>query len=114
MKWSDPIKELLAIHEAFRKLGYPPDELFVATYAGGYIQFVLQHQGKQFTIDIAQGQDPKAITEEWQKAVAWWNKEAAEEERQAIYLGSVLLGEVGTVSLIHALVAKGVYPIQTH
>lgn len=114
MKLSDPIKELLAIHEAFRKLNYPPEELFVATYAGGRIQFVLQHQGKQFTIDIAQGQDPAAIAEEWQKAVAWWNKEATEEERQAIYMGSVLLEHGGTVSLIHALVAKGVYPITIH
>jgi len=114
VKWSHPITELLAIHEAFRKLGYPPEELFVATYGGGQIQFVLQHQAKQFTIDIAKDQDPKAIAEEWQKAVAWWNKEATEEDRQAIYMGSVLLEHGGTVSLIHALVAKGVYPITIH
>lgn len=109
MKWSTAVQELLALHEAFRKMGYPPGELFVATFKGdGAVQFVLRRGGQQFTVDVERGLEPAKVLEEWARAVTWWNNnETSDADRSRIYKGSRLIGGGNTVSLIAALKMRG-------
>lgn len=108
MKWPEVINELLALHEGFRRLKYPSSELFVSVYTSGVVQFVLQHNNKEFVVNVAIDQDIHFIAKEWPKAVQWWNKEASEEERTDIVKYSTLLRDAP--GLVNALVRKGVYP----
>ncbi len=107
MKWSFTVRELLALHECFRKMGYPADELFVASYRGNSaVQFVLDRGGKKFTIDIAQGLDLDAVLKEWPRAAAWWNSPTTKDsERASIYNGSEFMKNKG--GLVAALVMRG-------
>lgn len=111
MKWTACIRELLALHEMFRKLKYPSEELFVSTYRTGQVQFVLNHRNEIFTIDVAIGQDVTKVSEEWGKAVEWWNNPATpEEERQAIYKEFSAVRDATT--LVSKLMQRGLYPIK--
>lgn len=111
MKWSACVRELLCLHEMFRKLKYPSEELFVSTFKTGQVQFVLNHQAKIFTIDVAVGQNIEKIAEEWKKAVDWWNNPATPEaERQAIYKEFSSVRDATT--LVTLLMKKGMYPIK--
>lgn len=83
--WSKAVSELLALHETFRRLGFPAEELFVHAYQGGQIQFALMRNGEQFTIDIERVPDVAALQKEWAEALEWWNTKATNGEMQHIY-----------------------------
>lgn len=70
------IKEGLAYHEAFRRLGFPPDDIYFATYASNHVQIQLKSDGKTFRVDL--GMFPARFSQEeigqmWAKAVELWN-----------------------------------------
>lgn len=107
--WPDTIKELLALHEVFRKMGYKPEELYVVPYkTSGAIQFWLDHKGKCFVVDVASGEDTEKIVADWPKAAEWWNsKDTSDLERASIYKQSKLLRGGGIGSLVAALTLRG-------
>lgn len=110
-KWSACVRELLCLHEMFRKLKYPSEELFVSTFKSGQVQFVLDHQKQIFTIDVAIGQNIEEIKKEWKLAADWWNNPATpEEERQAIYKEFSAVRDATT--LVTKLMQRGLYPIK--
>ena len=76
MNPSPAIRELLAVHEVFRCLGFLPQHLFVECYQN-MVQFTLRRSGREpndaeFTIDIASPENFKL--EDWGPTVEWWNK----------------------------------------
>jgi len=109
MKWSTTIKELLALHEAFRKMGYKSEELYVVPFHNsGAIQFWLEHKGKRFVVDVAVGEDTQKIVADWPKAANWWNSnETSDLERASIYKNSRLLMGGGVGSLVASLTMRG-------
>ncbi len=113
MKLSQPTKELLAMHESFRRLGFPAAELFVAPHTSGRVQFLLQRHGQQFTVDIpGRITDEATFITEWERATEWWNNDATTTaERNEVMAASELLEKVGNVTLVASLVARGFYPL---
>lgn len=83
--WSKVVAELLALHETFRRLGFPADELFVHIYSGGHVQFALKRNGEQFAVDVGRTENPEAVQKEWTEATEWWNTKATNGEMQSIY-----------------------------
>ncbi len=103
--WSKTVAELLALHESFRRLKFPADELFTDIYKSGEVQFALRHKGEVFTVDVSKGVDIEATKKEWLEAVEWWNGPATEAERQEIYEGAAIANRRG--ELAFALAKRG-------
>lgn len=103
--WSKVVEELLALHESFRRLKFPADDLFVDLHKSGQVQFTLRHKGETFTVDVAKNVDIDAIGKEWLKAIEWWNGPATEPERQAIYEFALISGR--RIELATALAKRG-------
>lgn len=107
----DYIKEGLAYHEAFRKMGFPPEEIFFGHTDGSdgqgiAIAIVLQAQGKRFTCTIHTGlQEPlKQVQDRWSAATAAWNV-ADDDELDAIWTKSEVCRR--KVEFIAAMQARG-------
>lgn len=101
MTLSPAIKELLSLHEIFRRLGFLAKDLYVKFGICGqgsppckamHAQFVLQHGGPDaepvLRIDI--NEDCTDVEANWAAAVEWWNKACGDEtaEVKAIYENS--------------------------
>lgn len=110
MKWTTCVKELLALHEAFRKLGYSSDDLFVVANGGSQILFLLKYKEKEFTINVAMNQNVEEVVAEWKRAVVWWNLQSTEKERDNIYNHALMVQDAP--GLVMALIRKGIYPIE--
>lgn len=110
MNWSPAIIELLALHSAFMRLGYPISSLFVVGYAAAQIQFQLKWDSKTFTIDVPFKLEYDQLQDEWPRACEWWTAQG-QEERQRIYEQSKLMQQ-GSVGMMTALVSRGLYPIK--
>ncbi|MDP3766879.1 MAG: hypothetical protein Q8S13_02585 [Dehalococcoidia bacterium] len=130
MPASAPLLEALCWHEAFRRLGYLPSEIFVAYvengtdpdsgYSGPGVAVVLRYAGKQYAVIVP---DPKleALAEgsaedvdrrfvaAWSPATAWWNS-AQHEELTPIWEKSRPVCN-GTL-LVMSLTARGIYPLE--
>lgn len=125
-RFSRPVCELLSLHEMFRRMGYPPEELFVSFGSGlgtggasaGTIQFILRraphHEKPDFVIDVAGGKskhpaDDRTVAEfgaEWERALLWWNADSTPDAlRRRIYRASEALAE--SVMIAQVLAAKG-------
>ena len=108
---STAVKELLALHEMFRRLKFEAEELFVLSYLNG-VQFQLVTYDKQvFTIDVPNPEriSSPALVEEWSQAITWWcAPTTSDAERTAIIDGSAFWGQ--TVPLITKLTMRGLYP----
>lgn len=109
LNWSPAIIELLALHSAFQKLGYPTEALFVIGYGSGQIQFQLQWAATTFTVDVPDTLPYDYLQEVWPSAIEWWNG-APQDVRQQVYEKSRLMAQ-GSVGLVAALVTKGLYPV---
>lgn len=116
--WPTCVTEALALHEMFRRMGFPADDLFVHVYGPDaqypdrrrHVQFQAV-QGVNFhkrtmTIDI--NEDCSQFTLDlWAQAVAWWNK-ATDDEMFEIYFNSKALSLA--VPLLGVLIRKGMTP----
>lgn len=115
-RWSRAVIELLALHEAFTKLGFDPTtELNIAMTPSGRIQFVItrkvNEKAEKFVIDIPDVVLPQAMQDEWLRAVAWWNNtQTPESSRQFVYDTSVLLADGGYESYVTSLRERGFDP----
>lgn len=86
-----PVKEALGYFEAFRRLGFPADDIYFALGPKGQAQTILRSQGLQFACDV--GFLPKVYHTEkaagalWAEASTLWN-EAEDAETKAIWESS--------------------------
>ena len=77
----------LAIYEALRRIGFLPNEVFVA-WNGGAPVTLIRADGKEFVVRTHAPGVPKDEAEyvsEWLKASAWWNDTATNSERMLVY-----------------------------
>lgn len=99
------LNEALAVHEVFRRLGFPADDIFV----GADIEklFVeLRSQGKTFVVTCGHGDyAQEQIAEGWTRKCNAWNKTMTHEERELIYRNSSILKQ--SVKLLFALRTRG-------
>ncbi len=99
------LNEALAVHEAFRRLGFPPEDIFV----GADIEklFVeLRSQGKTLLVTCGEGiYDQADIERLWEAKATAWNTTMTFEEREAIYRPSSVLKQA--IKLLFALRIKG-------
>lgn len=108
------IKEALAMHEAFRRLGFSADDIFCVYYQE-QIAIELHTQGKEFVVTCGNHDFPEEkFPELWKRACALWNGTEpgmTGTTREIIYRGSELMkgGHIG-IQLIGALQAKGIDP----
>ena len=116
--WPPFIEKLLGMHEVFRKLGFPAEDLFVQHFTvSGEVQFVCRKtiNGKveEFTSHIALGISAEQMRT-WLDAAEWWNNKAVpHSERQPIY--DALWTKYGfeAVPLVTKLTLRGFLPSST-
>lgn len=113
---SPALKELLALHEFFRRLGFLSAHLYVDIYDDGplrpgqrHVQFVLRRGGDkakaEFTVDIHE--DCSQVTPEtWAQAADWWNT-ASGDELTTFFDACSVAQEGPAMSLVWALTMKG-------
>lgn len=98
------IREALAVHEVFRKLGFTPDEIFIRPLPSKLFVTV-QQAGKEFNLDLgAHDLDTVTVIKQWADASAWWNT-GDNGERQEMFETSEVRKNV--VLIIVALTEKG-------
>ncbi len=114
---SPAVRELLAVHEIFRRLGFLSRDLYVDTFPKGcaapgceatHVQFALRigepASPPLFRIDI--NEDCSKVAEDWPKAAFWWNApERTRDELDEVYQNSFVVKN--KVGLLIALAAKG-------
>lgn len=106
-----PLYEMqLAVFEALRRLGFAPEDIYVA-YNQGTPVTILKTQGKQFVMNYPSAGIIPSSEEEyiqgWGAVTAKWNETMSSEERRRIFDDRFLLrGEA--VPLLEALSRKGI------
>lgn len=107
-------KEALATHEAFRRLGYLSEEIFLHILGPDRdlsIQVVLKHKGLDFVVNIASAvRTAKMILlTQWKEVVVMWNNEsdspAVDYDKKIIWERSHVCQN--SVSFLVAMLAKG-------
>lgn len=89
------IREALAAHEGLRRLGFPPEDIFLRpqTIKKGIhlIHVHLRVQGHEFNIAVAafDGEEDE-LQKQWEKAVTWWNTEATDAQLDEIWSSSMM------------------------
>ena len=109
MKLSDfppAVQEALGYHEALRKLGFSADNIFFAVDPSGRAQVHLKKEGRSFTIDVGflYGSQ-EVVRATWTHACEAWNKEASDQERDALWYKSHALAHAAP--FVIALHARG-------
>jgi hypothetical protein len=109
-EYAAPFREGWAVHEAFRRLGFPPDSIHVHKNPSpdDNLCVVLRHIGKQFAVTVGK------VTDDWE---AEWTAFAqsvnshgfTEAELYDVWDGSFVANN--TVSLLLGLKAKGIEPV---
>lgn len=99
------IREALAAHEVFRKLGFTPDEIFIRPRPAELFVTV-QRGGLEFNFTLGKHDlgDANSVIAEWTAASEWWNN-GPEAERTELFERSETRKIV--VPLIIKLHAKG-------
>ncbi len=86
-----PVKEALGYFEAFRRLGFPADDIYFALGPKGQAQTILRSQGLQFACNVGflpkRYHTEKASAALWTEAGTLWN-EAEDAETEAIWEAS--------------------------
>lgn len=103
---SRDLKEMLAIHEVFRRLGFEASEIFVAIYPNDVAMTVKPsaQPDKQFTITI-NAKDIMDCAERWSPAAEWWNN-ASSEDMAEVYTKSETLTRASEI--VTGIVKKGI------
>lgn len=94
----------LMLHEMFRKLDFPPENIFVMLYKEGF-GVCLKDNGREFNVLVS----PTAVVKdtEWTEAANWWNT-TSDQDRQTIW--HTLASSPVKISVLEALAMKGMYP----
>ena len=111
-------REALCLHEALRRLGFEPSDIYVAvvrdfevvTEGPGTIAVVLETQGQRFaTCAYAPVADAAVFLNEWASYAGWWNG-ATEEDRLTLWTAfqeQYFYGEV-VARFVMAIILKGI------
>ena len=98
------LREALAAHEVFRKLGFTPDEIFVRPQPGELFMTV-QRTDKEFNLSIGTHDlDTTELIKQWADATVWWNA-GDQAEQQDLFERSEARKNV--VTIIVSLTSKG-------
>ena len=99
------IREALAAHEVFRKLGFTPDEIFLRPRPGELFVTV-QRGGLEFNLDLGDHDidDTNRVIALWAAGADWWNTGPEPERRELFDTSEV---RKSAVMIIAALQAKG-------
>lgn len=99
--------EALCYHEALRRLGYAPNEIYVSVDAGKmFVILKIDDSGNRFMVSVGKiaKVSPEIFKREWAAACDAWNNSPA-SELEKVFSGSVALANAFDLSA--ALVAKG-------
>lgn len=101
------VRAQLAIFEAFRRLGFSPDDIYVAFYNKSELFTTVRQGSIDFNISISHGKqiDQKAYAEIWLVEAARWNSEMTDKERSEIFRSE--FSESKLMELILTVKAKG-------
>lgn len=95
----------LGYFEAYRRLGFAPEEIFFCLYPAG-VAMGLRAQGKSIDLLVGklEGNDAIGITLAWNTLAAQWNSSMTKEERERIYWASWPANNAGqfVTILVHA------------
>lgn len=107
------LQEMLCAHEAFRRLGFAPDDIYIGVgldpkYGEGPQVFVELHvHGTQFNLRTCDlWCDEAALVIEWPAAVLLWNDPAQADACQTIWDQSEIRAR--SVELTVAVLGKGI------
>jgi len=105
----DYIREGLAYHEAFRRLGFPSDKIFLAHTDGRgpvWLAVVLRAQDKEFICVIHPGlaEPLEQIQERWAAATMAWNS-GTDSELDDIWVRSEVFSK--KTEFLFKMLAKG-------
>ena len=103
-----PVKEALAYHEAFRRLGFPADDIFFAV-SPKEAQVQLHSQGLQFACGVgllpARYKTQAASTKLWAQACEVWNAADNKDICESVWNFSHAKREI--VGMLAAMTDKG-------
>lgn len=101
-------REALAVHEAFRKLGYSPEQIFVTLTSDSRLFVILKHLGREFAVFCGElAMSEPDFYAAWPTLVTAVNGGAvAEEELNNLYRDSYVYRE--RLGFLAALKAKGI------
>lgn len=84
------LNEAVAAHEAFRKLGFPSDDIFMCKDAANVLAVVLKSQGKEFILTVGEVDEPDHVWQaRWTEKATWWNT-APDAEKLPVYAESAV------------------------
>ena len=102
------INEMLASHEALRKLGFEPDEIYVMLDSSNTAVVTLKAQDLEFNITCGDFEgDADEFSSQWSEAVGQWNKSMSTDTMNKIWKSSFVYANIA--QLIMALKQKGFY-----
>lgn len=102
------IKEMLASHEALRKLGFLPGDIYVTVDPSGTAVVILKAQDLEFNITCGSfDAGAEEFARQWTEAVERWNNSMPAEEMDGIWRNSFAFANIA--QLILALKQKGFY-----
>lgn len=103
------LREALGFHEAFRRMGFIPDDIHVSygkLGEQGRIQVVLLAQCRKFSCDAGVVDfDEESFKDKWQEATRLWNEDAAEDERKVLW--DSCYAHRNATGLVSALTVRG-------
>jgi hypothetical protein len=104
-------RQCLGFFEAFRRLGYKPDNIYFSMSGTGNalgISMVLVEEGRQFVCAVGRLEGTREEIEKgWEEASTWWNT-TTEADREKNWLNSFVHNN--SFSFMAALLAKGFTP----
>ena len=106
-EFPEPIREALALHGIFRRMGYSSDDIFFhADPVTRIVAMQLQHEGKTFTVSTGSLMlySRDEIIEMWQKAGECWNKTSEEE---ALRIVGNSKARMNLVMMVAAMIERG-------
>ena len=113
MQYPEAIRECWAVHQAFRALGFPAGDIYVANAQNG-LSVVLRSQGKEFIVNLCGYQSEEAVNaflEQWPAFVALSNDGQFDQAAlDNIYHASNVMQN--KFEFVAAMVAKGILPSQ--
>lgn len=104
----DSLRAALAIREALRRLGYPPDSLFVSSVPDGVYVTIIE-EGRRGDLKAGGPVTKADIVHMWPEVVARWN-DGSDEEREAIWREWTLIWPDWRPRMMADLVRGGLWP----
>lgn len=105
--FSRTVRNALGLFEAFRRLGFEPDDLFALVHNKSHLAILARHADKEFvaTAGPLTPQELHDFRDLWGSATTWWNQDAAEADREAAYQECPAAQD--TVGFLAALANRG-------